>query len=101
MILVLYEDFNVFLYVDKKSMNLLYSTQVCCKFLVGREIGRGSSGVVREGYAKGEDNSKVAMKFINKQKWPTKYSAPEDLLHEVKILQDLEHPCITKVIEAI
>ena len=75
---VLYEDFNVFLYVDEKSMNLLYSTQVCCKFLVGREIGRGISGDVREGYAKGEDNSKVAMKFINKQKWPTKYSAPED-----------------------
>ena len=68
---------------------------------MGREIGRGSSGVVREGHAKGEDNSKVAMKFINKQKWPTKYSAPKDLLHEEKILQELEHPCITKVIEAI
>merc|ERR1719466_526798 len=37
---------------------------------------------------KGEDEEKFALKFIYKQKWPTKYSAPKDLLHENKKMDE-------------
>ena len=46
-------------------------------------------------------HKQVAMKFIGKEKWPSKYSEPEDLSREVDILLELEHPCITKVFEVI
>ena len=66
---VLYENFNVFLYFDEKCMRSIYPTPICSKYLVGREVGRGSSGVVREGFMKGEDKEKFALKFIYKQKY--------------------------------
>ena len=97
---ILVEDFSVFLYIDEKTLASLYSVQICRKYLVGREVGKGSSAVVREGFARGS-NIKVAMKFICKKKWPGKYSLPQDLMKEVTILQELQHPCITKVLEVL
>ena len=44
-----------------------------------------------------KDGGKVAVKIINKLKWPTKYSAPSDLMKEVNILKGLDHPGIIKV----
>ena len=41
------------------------------------------------------------MKFIGKEKWPSKYSEPEDLFKEVDILLSLQHPCITKVLDVV
>merc|ERR1719508_457607 len=41
------------------------------------------------------------MKVIGKKRWPSRYSEPEDLVKEVTILQDLQHPCITKVLEMV
>ena len=41
------------------------------------------------------------MKFIGKEKWPSKYSEPDDLSKEVDILFDLQHPCITKVLDIV
>ena len=41
------------------------------------------------------------MKFIGKEKWPSKYSEPDDLSKEVDILLELEHPCITKVLDVV
>ena len=44
---------------------------------------------------------KVAVKVINKLKWPTKYSAPSDLMKEVNILKNLDHPGIVKVLALV
>ena len=63
---------------------------------MGSAVGEGATSRVYEAWRK-EDYVKVAVKVINKIKWPNKYSAPDDLLKEVNILKNLNHPGITKV----
>ena len=65
-----------------------------------RILGEGSIATVREGFDR-NDHKQVAMKFIGKEKWPSKYSEPEDLSREVDILLPLQHPCITKVLDVV
>jgi len=98
MISILQLDFQVYLFLSEFRMKQLYPERVATKFLVGRTLGEGSSAVVREGFDR-ITHKQVAMKFIGKEKWPSKYSEPEDLSREVDILVELEHPCITKVYE--
>ena len=97
---VLADAFNFFLYLDEKTNASLYSARISSKYLVGRELGKGSSAVVREGFSR-DKISKVSLKFIYKKKWPSNLSQPQDLLKEVNILQELKHPCITKVLDAV
>eukprot|EP00092_Neocalanus_flemingeri_P027694 GFUD01030059.1.p1 GENE.GFUD01030059.1~~GFUD01030059.1.p1 ORF type:complete len:517 (+),score=176.52 GFUD01030059.1:90-1640(+) len=97
---ILMDDFDIFLYLDERFMASNYPATISSKYLVGRELGKGSTAVVREGFTR-DSSKKVAMKLIGKKKWPSKYSQPEDLMKEVSILQDLEHPCITKVLEVV
>ena len=63
---------------------------------MGSIVGDGSTCVVHEAWRR-KDGGKVAVKIINKLKWPTKYSAPSDLMKEVNILKSLDHPGIIKV----
>ena len=44
---------------------------------------------------------KVAMKFISKRTWPSQYGPPKDIMMEVQIVQELDHPCIAKVYDAL
>ena len=46
------DDFNFFLYLDEKTISSVYSTRISSKYLVGRELGKGSSAVVREGFSR-------------------------------------------------
>ena len=59
---ILVEDFSVFLYIDEKTLASLYSAQICNKYLVGRELGEGSTCVVKEGFIR-DSNTKVAIKL--------------------------------------
>jgi len=97
---LLQEDFQVYLYMDEFRMRQKYPPAVTSKYLVGRILGEGSSAVVREGFDR-NNHKQVAMKFIGKEKWPSKYSEPEDLSREVDILLPLQHPCITKVLDVV
>ena len=97
---ILMDDFNVFLYLDEKFMASHYPAEICDDYLVGRDLGEGSTCVVKEGFIRGS-NAKVAIKLIGKKRWPGKYSEPEDLMREVNILQDLQHPCVTKMFDVV
>ena len=97
---ILMDDFSVFVYLEEKFMASHYPANICKKYLVGRQLGEGSTAVVKEGFQR-ESNTEVAMKVICKKRWPSRYSEPEDLMKEVTILQDLQHPCITKVLEMV
>ena len=97
---VLQHDFPVYQFLDESRMRSYYPTSITIKYLVGRTLGEGSSATVREGFDRA-DHKQVAMKFIGKEKWPSKYSEPDDLSKEVDILLDLQHPCITKVLDVV
>jgi hypothetical protein len=79
---VLLEEFCVYLFIEEKSMSVQYPASIYSKYLVGREVGEGSTAVVREGFTR-ETSAKGAMKIIGKKKWPNKYSQPLDLMKEV------------------
>ena len=81
-------------------MSTAYPDTISFKYLVGRELGAGSTAVVREGFTR-DSFCRVALKIIGKKKWSSKYSNPQDLMKEVAILQNLQHPCITKVLEVV
>ena len=81
-------------------MRQQYPPSITTKYLVGKTLGEGSSAIVREGFDR-SNFKQVAMKFIGKEKWPSKYSEPNDLSKEVDILLELEHPCITKVLDVV
>ena len=97
---VLMDDFDLFLYLDERFMTATYPVTISGKYLVGRELGAGSTAVVKEGFTR-DSLCRVALKIIGKRKWPSKYSNPQDLMKEVAILQNLQHPCITKVLEVV
>ena len=44
---------------------------------MGRTLGEGSSAIVREVFDR-NNQRQVAIKFIGKEKWPSKYSEPDD-----------------------
>ena len=44
-------------------------------------------------------HKQVAVKMIRKKKWPRNYSEPDYLMKEMDIPKNLDHPCITKVLE--
>ena len=77
-----------------------FPSSLTSKYLVGKVLGEGTTSVVRLGYRRG-DHTKVALKMINTKSWPSKYSEPMDLMAEVTVLADMEHPCITKVEEVV
>ena len=43
----------------------------------------------------------LAVKSINKNNWPSTYSAPADLLKEVDIQKNLDHPGIIKIYDVV
>ena len=61
-------------------------------------LGYGSSAVVKEAFER-RTHKQVAVKMIRKEKWPRNYSEPDYLMKEVDIPKNLDHPCITKVLE--
>jgi len=97
---VLCQEMEMFCYLDRKVMEREFPPSLTSKYLVGKILGEGTTSVVRLGYRRG-DYSKVALKMINTKSWPTKYSEPTDLMAEVTVLADMEHPCITKVEEVV
>ena len=74
----------------------MFPASLCDLYLMGSVVGDGSTCIVLEAWRR-SDMLKVAVKVINKLKWPTKYSAPSDLMKEVNILKNLDHPGIIKV----
>jgi len=97
---VLSTEMKVFQFLDKVIIERVYPSSVTSKYLVGKELGEGTTSVVRLGYSR-TDFTKVALKMISTKSWPSKYSAPTDMMREVNVLADIQHPCITKVLDVV
>ena len=97
---VLTLEMGVFCYLDKVTMERDFPSSLTSKYLVGKVVGEGTTSLVRLGYRR-SDFKKFALKMINTKSWPNKYSAPMDMMAEVNVLADIQHPCITVVEEVV
>jgi len=93
---ILQVDFEVFVFVSEARLRQIFPHPVVNKYVVGRVLGEGSSAVVKEGFNR-KSEKQVALKIIGKDKWPSKYSEPDDLGREADIVSRIDHPC--KVLE--
>jgi len=97
---VLSQEMEVFYYLDKVTMERDFHSSLTSKYLVGKVLGEGTTSLVRLGFRR-NDFKKFALKIINTKSWPSKYSAPMDMMAEVNVLADIRHPCITLVHEVV
>jgi len=97
---VLDEEFSLYVFISEDGPRKNFGATLCDLYHMGSAVGAGATSRVYEAWRR-EDCLKVAVKVINKTKWPNKYSAPDDLLKEVDILKNLDHPGITKVLNVI
>jgi len=93
-------SFVVFTFISEKGPRTRFPSSLCDLYHMGGEVGSGSTCCVYLAWRR-KDVLKVAVKVINKIKWPTKYSAPVDLMQEVNILKNLDHPGIVKVLDVV
>eukprot|EP00092_Neocalanus_flemingeri_P039015 GFUD01042471.1.p1 GENE.GFUD01042471.1~~GFUD01042471.1.p1 ORF type:complete len:687 (-),score=183.83 GFUD01042471.1:48-2108(-) len=98
---ILQVDLEMFCYLDEfQMMSRNYPLRIITKYLVGNIVGSGSYSVVRKGFTR-NDFTPVAMKFIRKNQLPIWLTGSDNLMSEVDILQQLHHPCITKVLDVV
>jgi len=90
------QGMEMFCYLDKVTMERDFQRSLSSKYLVGKVLGEGTTSLVRLGYRR-DDFKKFALKMINTRSWPSKYSALMDMIAEVNVLGDIQHPCITVV----
>ena len=102
---ILQVELEMFCYLDESQMmNRNYPLRIITKYLVGNIVGSGSYSVVRKGFTR-NTFTPVAMKFVKKTQlpgWPGWLVGNDDMVRsEVDILQQLHHPCITKVLDVV
>jgi len=97
---VLDQGIEMFCYLDKVTMERDFHPSLTSKYLVGKVLGEGATSLVRLGYRR-DDFKKFALKMISTKSWPRRYSAPMDMMAEVNVLGDIQHPCITVVHEVV
>jgi len=102
---ILQQHFELFCYLDEyQMMRKNYPLRIITKYLVGNIVGSGAYAVVRKGFTR-STFTPVAMKFIKKNQLPSFYgwmAGDNDAARkEVNILQQLHHPCITKVLDVV
>ena len=96
---ILSPNLPMFCYLDSSSMSRILPRALTSKYLVGKKLGEGATATVYLGYTRYDEFNEVALEIINSTS--CKYSRPVNLTSEVKVLADLDHPCITKVMEVI
>ena len=103
---ILSQEMELFWYIDRNAMMMdtTYPVKIVSKYIVGNVVGEGVFGTVRKAYSK--DNLKpVALKFINKKRLKFQFQMRDEdlrsITNEVKILQKIDHPCVTDIIEAV
>jgi len=97
---VLDQGIEMFCYLDKVTMERDFHPSLTSKYLVGKVLGEGATSLVRLGYRQ-DDFKKFALKMISTKSWPRRYSAPMDMMAEVNVLGNIQHPCITVVHEVV
>jgi len=102
---ILQVELEMFCYLDEfQMMNRNYPLRIITKYLVGNIVGSGSYSIVRKGFTR-NTYTPVAMKFIRKNQLPNwlgwLVGNDDAVRSEVDILQQLHHPCITKVLDVV
>ena len=98
-IAVLCRDIELFWYLEEETMiyRNSFPVKIITKYLVGNEVGRGTFGVVRKGFSR-SSYQPVALKFLPRS---TIQFLNTDISSEVEILKQLDHPCVTGLIDAV
>ena len=95
---------KVFQYLDRATMDSLYPSKITSKYLVSEELGRGTTAVVMKAFKNWNNNQKVesvALKMIQTKNWDSHYTKPKDMMREVDIQRDLNHPTLVLIEDVI
>lgn len=87
MVAVLFKNVELFCYLEEEMM---LPVEIITKYCVGNEVGRGTFGVVKEGFVR-SNFEPVAFKFLSKS---VVQFLNSDLSTEVKILKQLNHSAV-------
>ena len=103
LISLLLPECECFRYLDRAIMEAAFPFCLRKNYIVGEELGRGTTSVVRVGYKMLDEgkHEKFALKIVKLKEVNSKYSLPADNKVEVKIMTNLNHPGILKLIEVI
>ena len=94
------QDHKVFQYLDRATMDKLYSSKITSRYLVSDFLGTGSTATVYKAFKNWNNNKKVesvALKMIQTQSRDSQYAMPENLMKEVEIQKNLNHPSLVKI----
>jgi len=103
---LLHPELEMFCYLDEvQMMGRNYPLRIITKYLVGNIVGEGAYAVVRKGFTR-NNFTPVALKFIKKNNplskiYGCRVGEDDSVRSEVDILQQLHHPCITKVLDVV
>jgi len=97
-IAILHSEYDAFLFISEARMKQMYPQSLVDKYIVGRVLGEGASAVVKEAFLR-SNHERVALKIIKKERWPSRYSKPEEFSREVDIASHLDHPCVIKMLD--
>ena len=97
-------EYHLFQYLDRTSLEGLYSRLISSKYLVSDLLGKGTTAEVRRAYkyhSGSNTTSSVALKMIKTKNWSSQYTKPKYIEAEVDIQRSLQHPCIVKIQDVI
>ena len=97
------QEWTCFQYLDRNIMEATFHQCITSKYLVGRELGSGTTSTVRAGYKIVDDNKvrQFALKMIQRKEEASQSKFPIDSKIEVKIMKGLNHPCLLKIHEVL
>jgi pSer/pThr/pTyr-binding forkhead associated (FHA) protein len=93
---ILCQEPELFCFLDKNIMEIDFPPSLSSKYLVGKVLGEGTTSVVMLGRTVHRGSTDD-----NPDQQLAKQVQPTDLMAEVTVLADMEHPCITKVEEVV
>ena len=97
-------DYHLFQYLDRITMETLYSRGIISEYLVSDLLGEGTTAEVRRAYkyhSGSSTASSVALKMIKTKNWSSQYTKPKYIEAEVVIQRSLRHPCIVNIQDVI
>jgi len=95
-ICILDKELLCFRYHDRAIMEAMFPSCITGKYLVGEVLGNGSTSQVRVGYRLTNKFERFALKIFKQKEDINDDSLPSDTKLEVKLMQNLNHPCILK-----
>jgi len=94
---------KVYVFMSSEAQTETFPTSLTNKYTVSKVLGRGATGEVRLGF-KIPDLHRVAIKIISKRRYSTidsMVSSQDEILNEVRILQNVSHPNIIHLEDVI